>query len=103
MSTNTAPWELDRISVSHPTDRPNFSIVRIGPVEIGFSYRTAIHVSGPAGTATRQNSWGPTTGRHLNWFGSDKDARVNAETFAAVLGDNLATLGLSLLDAGVPA
>lgn len=89
MSTN--PWEADKVSVSHPTDRPNFSIVTIGDVSIGFSYRTAIHVSGPAGTATRENAWGPTTGKHLGYF-ADKDRRVSAEAFRRILDANLAAV-----------
>lgn len=34
----------------------------------------------------RQNDWGPTTGKHLNWIdGGDKASRVPGERFEALL------------------
>jgi len=88
----------ERISLVHPTDRPNYGIVHLGPVMIGFSYRTPVHVAGPAGRATIQNYWGPTTGKHLNDLdGGRKAERVDKDEFARVLAANLAALGAELV------
>lgn len=64
------------VSVEHPTDRPNFYIVGTPNARIGFSYQTAIavypyqEVCGRRGHRwyTAINEWGPTTGKHLNYF-----------------------------------
>jgi len=47
-----------------------------------FSYKTLVafeHVS--TGLVIRENIWGNTTGKHLNWIDNDKSKRVNTETF----------------------
>ncbi len=47
-----------------------------------FSYKTLVafdHVS--TGLVIRENIWGNTTGKHLNWIDDDKSKRVNTETF----------------------
>ena len=50
-----------------------------------FSYRTLVAFTGPRGLTVRENDWGPTTGKHLNWIdGGDKDAkkrRLSGEDF----------------------
>lgn len=84
----------DTVSISHPTGRPNLSVVHVGTLSVGFSYKTPVWVSGPAGHATVQNYWGPTTGKHLNYFNSRKDERVDAETFDRIMSANLAAAGL---------
>lgn len=87
-------------NVIHPTDRPNFCQVRLceGTVTIWFSYQTPIAVSGPAGSAVRQNEWGPTTGKHLAYIdgggATAKASRIDGEKFAMLLRDNLISLGL---------
>ena len=46
-----------------------------------FSYETLIAFRGDEGLVIRQNDWGTTTGKHLNWIDSDKSKRVNKEVF----------------------
>ncbi len=56
-------------TVSHPSSRENFTQVTMGNVTVWFSYRTIIAVQ-VAGTpvVVRENRWGPTTGKHLNYI-----------------------------------
>lgn len=74
--------------ISHPTDRPNFSVVHIGNCSFWFSYETCIAFRTPAGT-TRicENAWGPTTGKHLNWIDSDKAKRIPRTQFQSELSN----------------
>ena len=48
-----------------------------------FSYRTLVAFDSPeSGLVVRENEWGPTTGKHLNWIdGGDKASRVSADEF----------------------
>jgi len=52
-----------------------------------FSYKTLVAFYHPTrGLVVHENTWGPTTGKHLNWIdGGDKKSRVNAETFKRLL------------------
>lgn len=59
-----------RIDIEHPTNRPNFSIVRLGTLRIAFSYQTPIGYDDGSGWVVRVNDWGPTTGKHLNQLDS---------------------------------
>jgi hypothetical protein len=56
-----------RVSIDHPTNRPNYSIVYVGDITLWFSYRTCIafQVDGEPARVS-ENLWGPTTGRHIN-------------------------------------
>lgn len=56
--------------------------VDVGPLTVWFSYRTpiAFHVNGSQ-RVIRENSWGITTGKHLNWIDKDKKKRVSGEEF----------------------
>jgi hypothetical protein len=78
--------ETMNISIEHPTNRPNYSWVTIGDLTLAFSYETVIgfHTS-PGGWQTRQNVWGPTTGKHLNWLRVPKDERLDSEAFILAL------------------
>lgn len=80
------------ISIDHPTDRPNHSVVSIGMVEVAFSYSTpvAFH-SGYEGWTVSENLWGPTTGKHLNAYGRKED-RVSRDEFEKRLSAALATI-----------
>lgn len=41
----------------------------------------------------RENSWGPTTGKHLNAIdGGNKKSRVNSETFEKMFSEQVGTL-----------
>ena len=79
------------ISIDHPTDKPNFSIVQLGDRSVAFSYDTPIGfkgngVFGPGAWTTRKNNWGPTTGKHLNHldFGATAD-RLDSDEFESQL------------------
>jgi hypothetical protein len=54
-----------------------------------FSYRTLVAVYVPGkGRIVRENDWGPTTGKHLNWIdGGSKEDRLPREQFQATLKD----------------
>jgi hypothetical protein len=59
----------------------------IGNVTVYFSYKTpvAFH-SYETGLIVRENDWGPTTGKHLNWIdGGDKANRVSCADFESFL------------------
>lgn len=70
--------------------------VTIGLLTVYFSYRTPVAFHTPAdGTVCRVNSWGVTTGKHLNWIESDKSKRVPSEEFERRFGEVLARYGLA--------
>jgi len=72
--------------------------VRVGNLTLYFSYRTvvAFHTS-KTGTVVRQNDWGATTGKHLNWIDSgDKKSRVNREVFEQKLNEVLREYDLTV-------
>lgn len=69
----------------------------INGVDIYFSYDTVVAFRGPQGLRVRENSWGPTTGKHLNWIdGGDRKGRLSAEQFAKELAELQAGLGVTL-------
>lgn len=74
--------------IAHPTGRPNFTRVDLGALTLYFSYRTCVAFHTPdAGTVVRENKWGPTTGKHLNYLDDgDKAARLGAGDFARAVG-----------------
>lgn len=43
--------------------------VSLGSVTLSFSYATLVGVHGTLGSQYAENTWGPTTGRHLNEMG----------------------------------
>lgn len=75
------------VSIDHPTNRPNFTVVQVGSLSIWFSYRTAIAFqSGYQGIVVRENDWGATTGKHLNYVdGGGKGTRVSGREFESML------------------
>lgn len=76
--------------VSHPTDRPNFSIVHLNGAAFFFSYETCIAFQTvDQGTVISENVWSRTTGKHLNWIDADKSRRVPHSEFEHKL--NIAT------------
>ena len=55
------------VSLNHFSRGTNAHMVHIGPLSLWFSYQTCVAFRGRDGyTWVRENSWGPTTGRHLN-------------------------------------
>jgi hypothetical protein len=69
-------------------------VVDVGPVRVWYSYTTpvAFQVDGRA-RVVRENDWGPTTGKHLNWIDvGDKDAkkaRVSSADFETAWRDQV--------------
>lgn len=74
-----------RYGISHPLNTANFTIVTTPGVRLAFSYDTLIGFYTGAenmwGWIVRENAWGPTTGKHLNWLQSDKKERLNEVDF----------------------
>ena len=67
----------------------------VGDITIYFSYQTPIAFRAPGrGLVVRQNDWGPTTGKHLNWIdGGNKADRINGEKFEKLLAEVTANKG----------
>ena len=60
----------------------NALVFSIGEIDVYFSYQTPVAFRGPNGLRVRENEWGPTTGKHLNWIdGGDKKHRIPGEQF----------------------
>ena len=70
--------------ISHPTDRPNFTRLDMGEITIYFSYQTPIAFIKDHGLTIRENNWGPTTGKHLNYVNSTSE-RVPTVQFDSLL------------------
>jgi len=89
------------IMLNNPTGRSTEArVLRLGPgLTLYFSYSTLIGVSGPLGAVRCTNTWGPTTGRHMNEMGlrSNRWDEVNEEALLAHLSEELIRLGLELL------
>ncbi len=58
-------------------------VVDVGGVEVWYSYRTPVAFRALMGQRyVRENEWGPTTGKHLNWIdGGDKKSRLSSDDF----------------------
>lgn len=59
----------------------NKNRVRVGDVTLYFSYQTCVGFVSPDDKATRENEWGPTTGKLLSMLEPDKKKRVSGEEF----------------------
>lgn len=82
------------ITISHPTNRPNFTQVNVGNLTLWFSYETVVgYQVGWSPVIASENVWGPTTGKHLNYF-SEKTDRIPREEFTAAIAEVLATHSL---------
>jgi len=63
---------------------------------IWFSYKTPIAFMTPeTGRVVRENSWGVTTGRHLNAINNDKGKRIAGSDFDRQLSTILQAMGLN--------
>jgi|WetSurSiteA1Bulk_404760.scaffolds.fasta_scaffold124398_1 hypothetical protein len=68
-------------------------VVSIGAYSLYFSYRTVVAFSSPEhGLVVRENSWGPTTGKHLNAISTDKSKRLKSEEFIKKLDDTMSMM-----------
>ena len=65
----------------------NALVFTIGSVDVYFSYKTPVAFRTPqTGLVVRENDWGPTTGKHLNWIdGGKKTDRISGEEFVSLL------------------
>ena len=64
--------------------------VSFGSLTVYFSYKTPVAFETPGRRVVRENDWGPTTGKHLNWIDyGDKKARVPGAEFAQALAAEL--------------
>lgn len=66
--------------------------IEVGPVTVWFSYKTpvAFQLDGKP-RVVRCNSWGPTTGKHLNAIDDgDKRSRVSSEDFERLWNEQVA-------------
>lgn len=77
------------ISINNYTSRNAEALcVSIGPIDLYFSYKTVIAFRAPGfGSCVRENSWGPTTGRHIKETGFDPgiSQRMNGAEFDALV------------------
>ena len=70
----------------------------VGNLSLWFSYNTCVAfcVSGRS-TKVHENTWGPTTGKHLNWIdGGDKKNRLSHEEFNIALDRELNEAGFQI-------
>jgi len=68
----------------------NTMALRVGTFEVFFSYNTVVAFRDDMQFVIRQNDWGSTTGKHLNWLDmGNKKARVPGAIFKEMLNDVL--------------
>ena len=64
--------------------------IQIGTLTLYFSYETVIAFQeGFKDLVIRENDWGPTTGKHLNWICKDKSIRISGKEFEEKLEEVL--------------
>lgn len=64
----------------------NYANVQLGSLIVNFSYATPISFALCGVRVTRENDWGPTTGKHLNAVdGGDKSSRLPGDEFEQLL------------------
>lgn len=57
-------------------------------ITIWFSYKTPVAFAKDGRRYVRKNTWGPTTGKHLNWIDAgDKDSRIDGQEFERLLAE----------------
>jgi len=66
----------------------NSLVFELPSISIYFSYETPVAFESiKTGLIIRENDWGPTTGKHLNWIDSDKSKRVSGDEFEKKLAE----------------
>lgn len=64
-------------------------------VKLYFSYKTLVAFKVPGyQLVSVENCWGNTTGKHLNWIGEPKDARLSLHDFETVAKEHLEPHGV---------
>jgi len=58
-------------------------------ITVYFSYKTPVAFEHFGELVCRENDWGKTTGKHLNWIQPDKSKRVSGEIFEELLDKRL--------------
>lgn len=80
----------------------NALVFTIGTVKVYFSYKTPVAFSTNGNLVVRENEWGPTTGKHLNWIdGGDKESkaeRVSGAEFEEMLARVLPEPNVNFLE-----
>ena len=72
---------------------PTANVVTINGVRLLFSYETIVGFDAGNGWVVRENSWGPTTGKHMNQeTGVKPENRIPADEFATELETTLGML-----------
>lgn len=62
----------------------------IGNLSVYFSYKTPVaFISARTGLVIRENDWGSTTGKHLNWIDDDKSKRISGDEFEKQLAEQI--------------
>ena len=76
-------------------------MVDVGPLCVWFSYTTPVAFQRDGHLRiVRENDWGPTTGKHLNWIDDgDKASRVSGTEFERLWAEALASVGLETVTA----
>ena len=71
------------------TKQHNTTVVTVGRLEIYFSYETPVaYWHDSTGLVVRENDWGPTTGKHLNWIdGGTHSQRISGVDFENQLAE----------------
>lgn len=78
-------YDPERDDFDHPTDRPNFTRI-ILPGAALVVWLSPVAFSHKGRRVVRENTWGPTTGKHLNYVDDgDKRSRVSGDVFTAEL------------------
>jgi len=74
----------------------NFANVKVGKLELYFAYNTCIGFKdGCHARMLQENSWGPTTGKHLNALDDGrKEGRLDGSAFEKALAGVLGTYNL---------
>ena len=85
----------DAVSVTHPTNRPNFTILDTPDYRVAFSYVTPIGFNrlDGAGWILRRNNWSTTTGKHLNYLDANHATRLDDNAWFVLYG---AAIGVSV-------
>ena len=85
------------VEISHYCNNtnPNDIVVSIGRLDLFFSYETIVAFRDDELSCCRVNSWGPTTGKHLNAIQPDKSKRVSGEIFEDRLAEMLRAYNLA--------
>jgi len=68
-------------------------VFSFGSFEIYYSYKTPVAFRHNGRLVVRENDWGPTTGKHLNWIdGGNKSGRIQGGEFELELAGIMAGL-----------